>query len=129
MNKYSILLDYGKNGKTVISARNDESTINKAIQWVKKENWFDFDKDEFMMDKTVYIHITIRNDIGQVVNAFDQRIDPPEPKCIKGEHDWDLISNSNELLEKCNKCGLYITTLWKNDYQYIQYSRPKGDNK
>jgi hypothetical protein len=127
MNKYLVLLDGGESGETEIIAKTDENAIEKAIQWTKEGDWFSIDNHGFITDKTVYIRISIRKSTGEQITPLDYRIDPPEPECEEEKHDWELINDGNELLYKCNNCRFFKTITWENDYDFIQYSRPKGD--
>jgi hypothetical protein len=128
MNKYLVKLNKGESGETEITSRNDKSAMNMAKRWVKKRDWITFDDTGFPIDKTYYVHINIiRN--GQYIDYFDLGINPPEPKCIEEKHNWKMKTNENKRIEQCNKCGIFKTIIWKNNKEYIQYFRPKGEWK
>jgi hypothetical protein len=128
MNKYFVKLDKGKNKETEIFAKTDHSAIIKAIQWIKEEDWFTFDNNGFSVNETIYVFVSIKRSDDNFPEFFDLRIDPPEPKCIEEKHDWEkqywsIISNTNEILEQCNKCKIFKKTTWKSNYnlRIIQY--------
>src|SRR5690606_23549893 len=112
---YIAMIDSGLGGKTTLTAGSLPEALSKAQHWALGGDW---DTD----DGTIWCHvIVVREDDKDEYAETTVQIDPPEPPCPKGEHDWrdsniGAYGRGVIITEVCAHCGVRrITDTWAYD--------------
>ncbi len=108
-----------------IDARNSEDALDQAIEDVKENN---VPEDSFDQWSWLF-NVKIYDEEGDLLESEDVSVDPPEPDCPAGEHEWvsphELLGGLKEnpgvwgngggviIRQVCRHCGIYrITDTW-----------------
>lgn len=75
------------------------------------------------IDKTIWIKVSVSDSSGERIDTVRVAVDPDEPKCKGGQHDWHQAGVRGSgggviVSEQCASCGhRKVTNTWDQDPQ------------